>query len=56
MPPSLSPHPLPLRHRLAIAAGLLLWGGAECLALWRNRRQHARTRGVGIEAREDRRR
>lgn len=42
MPSSLSPRPLPLRHRLAMTAGLLLWGGAECLALWRSRRQHAR--------------
>lgn len=29
---------LRLHHRLRVATGLLLWGGAECLALWRSRR------------------
>ena len=29
---------LRLRHRLRVATGLLLWGGDECLALWRSRR------------------
>ncbi|MDL5033217.1 hypothetical protein QRD43_14980 [Pelomonas sp. APW6] len=37
------PHPpLRWRHRLRVATGLLLWGGAECLALWRSRRTRQR--------------
>lgn len=31
--------PLRIGQRLRVATSLLLWGGAECLALWRSRRQ-----------------
>lgn len=34
--------PLRLGQRLRVATGLLLWGGAECLALWRSRRRRQR--------------
>ncbi|WP_269633629.1 hypothetical protein [Pelomonas sp. BJYL3] len=30
---------LRLGQRLRVATCLLLWGGAECLALWRTRRR-----------------
>ena len=34
--------PLRLGQRLRVATSLLLWGGAECLALWRSRRRRLR--------------